>query len=271
MDNEKSLEIPRVLSEREISSQRTVALSALTITEDERKWIRQVLSVQSEPGIKPSYFYLKKKIAERNGSKKMTRKDLDNKRKKSKNFTPEMLLEFRIKHVRENEENFPGIYIIYNSVKDMYYVGQAERVLDRAYNHFIKNGGNPEVYKDYCSGDQFSISLIPLKDTSFTTLSELEDNAIRAYDSIAPDGYNINPGNVIDGLPFFKSEEYQEVADLILDKIKETEIFSTLSNQKKRMKYTQTLLLELGVPSNVHFLVNFVMMITKHRKAKIKG
>lgn len=47
-------------------------------------------------------------------------------------FTPQELLEFRNKNVRESLNDFSGIYIILNCVNDTYYVGQAEIVLNRA-------------------------------------------------------------------------------------------------------------------------------------------
>ncbi|MFJ7512568.1 excinuclease ABC subunit C [Peribacillus simplex] len=271
MDNEKSQEILRLITEKKIAYQRAVALSAQALTEDERNSIRQVLS-DYDPfkiEISPSYFYRKNTIIERNANKGTVRKELDDLRKKMIKFTPQELLEFRHKNVRESQNNFSGIYIIHNCVKDIYYVGQAERVLNRAYKHFLENGGSPGVYKDYLLGDKFSISLIPLENTSFSSPNELEDNAIRAYDSLIPYGYNRSPGNVMDK-HIFKSDNYQKAAELILDKIKGTDMFSSLSNNDKRMEYTRTLLSELVLPSNTHFLLNFVKMIKAYQKVNKK-
>lgn len=288
MDNEKSQEILRLITEQKIAYQRAVALSAQALTEDERNWIRQVLSDYDpfEIEISPSYFYRKKTIIERNSNKGTVRKELDDLRKKMIKFTPQELLELRNKNLRENRgiENFSGIYVIHNRVKDIYYVGQAERVFDRAYQHFFINAASkkerhelnvrfnlPEIYNDYNLGDKFSISLIPLESTSFSSLNELEDNAIRAYDSLIPKGYNRNPGNVMDK-PIFNSDDYQKAADLILDKIKGTDMFSSLSNDDKRWHYTRTLLSELVLPSsNTHFLFNFVKMIKAYQKVNKKS
>lgn len=70
------------------------------------------------------------------------RKELDALRKKNEKFTPQELL--KLKKERENQgiENFAGIYIIHNRVKDIYYVGQAKRVFDRAYKHFVTNSAS---------------------------------------------------------------------------------------------------------------------------------
>ncbi|ALC83899.1 MULTISPECIES: GIY-YIG nuclease family protein [Bacillus] len=238
------------------------------LTEDELNWIRHVLSNYKPFEISPSYFYKMTTEIERNGNKGIVRKELDELRKKMIKVTPQELLEFRNKNVRERRGiyNFSGIYIIHNCVKDIYYVGQAERIFDRAYQHFVINAGNAEIYKDYSLGDEFSISLIPLENTSFSSLNELEDNAIRAYDSFK-NGYNRMPGNIMDK-HIFKNADYEKAANLILDKIKGTEVFLSLSNNRKRMNYTSSLFSELKLPRNIHFLLGFVKMIKEYQKAK---
>jgi hypothetical protein len=237
------------------------------LTEDEVNWISHVLSNYDPFEISPGYFYKKKTEIERNRNKGIVRKELDHLRKKMIKFTPQELLEFRIKNVRESQgiKNFSGIYIIHNCVKKIYYVGQAERVFDRVYMHFVINAGNPRIYMDYSLGDEFSISLIPLENTSFSLLNELEDNAIRAYDSLQ-NGYNRMPGNVMDK-HIFKNDDYQRAADLILDKIKGTELFLSLSNDRKRMAYTKSLLSELRLPNNFHFNVGFTKLTKEYQKA----
>ena len=194
MDDEKSLEILRLITGKKIAYQRTVSLSIQALTEDERNWVRQVLSSDDYDTfeISPSYFYKKKTESERNRNKGIVRKELDELRKKMMNVTPQELLDFRNETARESQDNFSGIYIIQNCVKDIYYVGQAERVFDRAYMHFVINKGNTEIYKDYSLGDKFNICLIPLGNTSFSSLNDLEDNAIRAYDSLITNGNNRN-------------------------------------------------------------------------------
>ncbi|MCY8285229.1 hypothetical protein [Bacillus inaquosorum] len=113
--------------------------------------------------------------------------------------------------------------------------------------------------------DTFSISLIPLSITSFLSLNELEDNAIRAYDSIH-DGYNKMPGNVMDKY-IFRNDEYQQAANLILNKIQGTELFSSLTNDRKRMIYISSLFAELRLPENIHFKLGLLKAIKEYQKA----
>ncbi|MEC5220035.1 excinuclease ABC subunit C [Bacillus atrophaeus] len=237
------------------------------VTEDELNWIRNVLS-DYEPGEISNSYYIKKKTEfERSQNKEIVRKYLDALRNKRNFYTPQDLLLFRNKKERDSQglRDFSGIYIIHNSVKDSYYVGQAGRVFNRAYNHFLANAGNDQVYEDFCLGDTFSISLIPLNITSFSTLNELEDNAIRAYDSFH-DGYNKMSGNVMDKY-IFKNGEYQEAANIILDKIKGTELFSSLTNDRKRMIYLNSLFAELRLPENILFRLGLLKAIKENQKA----
>ncbi|MBZ5752184.1 excinuclease ABC subunit C [Metabacillus rhizolycopersici] len=273
----------------EINYQRAVALSVQAITEDERNWIRQILSAEdsdSDP-FKPSpnYVRLKKAQFEIRESKENVRKDLDTLRENMKKFTPKELIELSNKNVRESRgiKNFDGIYIIHNCVKDIYYVGQAVRVFDRAYRHFVTNPAKnekryegtvefnlPEIYDDYHLGDKFDISLIPLGDTSFSTLDDLEAYAISAYNaSVEYGGYNRTHGNVITKV-CFKNDSEEKAANLILNKIKGTEIFSNLKNNDDRRKYTHTLALELALPSNLNFRSNFSKSIKECQKANKK-
>ena len=286
MDNEKSLEILRVITEREIAYQRAVALSVQALTEDERSWIRQVVSGYDADSltISPSYVHLKKIQFERNANKEIVRKELDALSKEIEKFTPQELIKIGNKKERDSRgiEDFEGIYIIHNLVKDIYYVGQSIGVFGRSYKHFVTNPAEnraryslsvefnlPEIYDDYRLGEKFSISLIPLENTSFSTLDEFEYNAISAYNaSVEYGGYNRTHGNVINK-GFFKNDDLEKAASLILNKIKGTEIFSTLTNDKLRMKYTKTLSSELVLPSNPPFLLNFVKMI-KYQKANKK-
>lgn len=254
------------------------------LTEDELNWIRKVLE-DYEPGISASYFYRRNTIIERNKNKGNVRKELDSLRKKMIKYTPQELLELKNKKVRESRDvnNFSGIYIIHNCIRDLYYIGQSVKAFDRAYTHFVKNQelkkgryemnvqfNLPEIYYDYNLGDKFSISLIPLEDTSFSTLNELEDNAIRAYDSLVPNGYNRNPGNIMDK-PIFANDDFEKAANLILDKIKGTEVFLTLTNNRKRLWYSIDLLSELGLPENLTFANNLADLIKDYQKANKKS
>ncbi|MEK4660137.1 MULTISPECIES: excinuclease ABC subunit C [Bacillus] len=255
------------------------------LTEDELNWVRHVLN-DYEPDISASYFYRRNTIIERNNNKGIVRKELDILRKKMIKYTPQELLVLKSKKVRESWDinNFSGIYIIHNCVKDLYYIGQAEKVFDRAYMHFVKNSelqrgryelnvqfNLPEIYHDYNFGDKFSISLIPLGYTTLSTLNELEDNAIRAYDSLVPNGYNKNTGNVMDK-PIFENDDFEKAANLILDKIKGTEIFLTLTNDRKRFQYSINLLSELGLPTkNSVFANNLSGLIKAYQKDNKKS
>lgn len=257
------------------------------LTEDELNWIKKVfvdqhnLDFDAIIEMPPHYVRLKKERVELRANKEIARKELDTIRKNAKKFTPEELIELKTKNVRESKaiENFAGIYIIHNSVKDIYYVGQSKGVFDRAYQHFVTNPAEnkaryegtvefnlPEIYDDYRSGDKFNINLIPLGNTSFSTLNELERNGICAYDaSVEYGGYNRTNGNVIN--KSFFSEEYQKVAEFMLDKIKEKEEFISLTNGKKRFKYIIDLFYEFGLPNNYKFISSFVKMIQEYQKA----
>ncbi|PLS07683.1 excinuclease ABC subunit C [Bacillus halotolerans] len=237
------------------------------LTEDELKWMREVLRDYEFGEISPSYFYKKKTEIERNRNRGIVRKELDTLRNKMRKYTPDELLSFRKISDRDihDYENFSVIYIIHNCNLDEYYIGQAVKVVDRARMHFLANAGNEEVYKDFSLGDTFSISCIPLNITSYSTLNELEDNAIRAYDSFH-NGYNKMPGNVMDKY-IFKNDDYEKAANLILDKIKGTELFASLTNDRKRMKYTRSLFTELELPENIHFRLGLVKCIKAYQKA----
>ena len=89
--------------------------------------------------------------------------------------------------------NFAGVYIIFNKTKNMYYVGQAQKILDRVNNHFTGKG-NGDVYADYKYGDSFTIKMIALEGSGFETLNELERCTIQKYDAFSK-GYNKTRGN----------------------------------------------------------------------------
>lgn len=89
--------------------------------------------------------------------------------------------------------NFAGVYILFNSTKNMYYVGQGKEVLNRINAHFTGKG-NGDVYADYKFGDKFTIKIIALEKSGYATLNELERNTIITYDAFAS-GYNKTRGN----------------------------------------------------------------------------
>ena len=116
-------------------------------------------------------------------------------------LTPEEFLQLRKDGLPKNgktrynalSENFAGVYVLYNQTKNMYYVGQGQRVLSRVNAHFTGKG-NGDVYADYKYGDLFTITLFALEESGFSSLNELEREAISAYGAYA-NGYNKTRGN----------------------------------------------------------------------------
>lgn len=92
-----------------------------------------------------------------------------------------------------NNFNFAGVYILYNESKDLYYVGQGKQVLNRVNSHFTGKG-NGDVYADYKYGDSWTIRMIALEGSGFSTLNELELHSIDTYNSYEQ-GYNKTRGN----------------------------------------------------------------------------
>jgi len=89
--------------------------------------------------------------------------------------------------------DFAGVYILVNTTKNLHYVGQGQRVLNRINNHFTGKG-NGDVYADYKYGDSFTVKMITLKKSGFKSLNELERQTIKTYDS-RRNGYNKTRGN----------------------------------------------------------------------------
>lgn len=112
--------------------------------------------------------------------------------------TPEEFFEMRNKSfggraLYSNNYNFAGVYILYNESKDLYYVGQGKQVLNRVNSHFTGKG-NGDVYADYKYGDYWTIRMIALEGSGFSTLNELERHSIDTYNSYEQ-GYNKTRGN----------------------------------------------------------------------------
>lgn len=89
--------------------------------------------------------------------------------------------------------NFTGVYILHNTCKNVYYVGQAVRVMNRVNNHFTGRG-NGDVYADYKYGDKWTITMIALNNSPYNALNDLERYTIQAYNAYDK-GYNKNRGN----------------------------------------------------------------------------
>ena len=87
------------------------------------------------------------------------------------------------KHI-STQSDFAGVYILYNNTKNMYYVGQGKKIFQRVNNHFTGHG-NGDVYADYKYGDDFTIKMIALENSGFSTLNELERNTISTYNAYA--------------------------------------------------------------------------------------
>lgn len=75
-----------------------------------------------------------------------------------------------------------GIYIVHNATKDLYYVGQSAKAIDRAAIQFLGRG-NRDVYADYKYGDSFNIRIIPLSRSCYESLNELKRAAIQALEA----------------------------------------------------------------------------------------
>ena len=103
-------------------------------------------------------------------------------------YTPEQFIN------KETLANYPGVYILHNATKNMNYVGQAQIVSERVTKHFTGRGGNPDVFFDYRSGDNFAVKVIPLKDSGFDSLNQLEKAMIEHYNA-HENGYNKTRGN----------------------------------------------------------------------------
>ena len=107
-----------------------------------------------------------------------------------KELTPEEFLKGR-SLLRQND--FTGVYVLFNKTKGTYYVGQGVRVYKRLAQHFMGEG-NADVYVDWKYGDKFTIKVIPLVGSGYESLNDLERDTISAYDAYYS-GYNKTRGN----------------------------------------------------------------------------
>ncbi len=136
------------------------------------------------------------RIVEENRLKKM----IDDLANNALILTPEQFMEMRKKSFGGRgrpsyvgQFNFPGVYILYNKTKEMYYVGQGKQVLNRVNAHF-SGKGNGDVYADYKYGDAFTIQMIGLEESGFDSLNQLERFVILRYNAFSK-GYNRTRGN----------------------------------------------------------------------------
>jgi len=89
--------------------------------------------------------------------------------------------------------NFEGVFILFNKTKNMYYIGQGQKALDGANNH-LTGKGNGDVYADLKHGDEFTVKMISLETSGYSSLNELKRHTIFTYDAYAK-GYNKTRGN----------------------------------------------------------------------------
>lgn len=75
-----------------------------------------------------------------------------------------------------------GIFIVHNATKDLYYVGQSAKAIDRAAIQFLGRG-NCDVYADYKYGDSFNVRIVPLPGSGYENLNELKRAAIQALEA----------------------------------------------------------------------------------------
>lgn len=99
--------------------------------------------------------------------------------------------DFRL--LSSNSQTFAGIYVLLNKTKGINYVGQSRDVYGRVKQH-TTGYGNGNVYADMKYGDIFAVKLLPLKNSGFNSLNELEKFAIDAFDAYKH-GYNRTSGN----------------------------------------------------------------------------
>lgn len=86
-----------------------------------------------------------------------------------------------------------GVYVLYNKTKNKYYVGQGKQVMNRVNAHFTGHG-NGDVYADWKYGDEFTIRIIRLEDSGYSSLNALERDTIASYSAYYK-GYNKTRGN----------------------------------------------------------------------------
>lgn len=81
-----------------------------------------------------------------------------------------------------------GIYIVHNATKDLYYVGQSAKAIDRAAIQFLGRG-NCDVYADYKYGDSFNVRIVPLSKSGYESLNDLKRAATQALEAAGEELY----------------------------------------------------------------------------------
>lgn len=81
-----------------------------------------------------------------------------------------------------------GIFIVHNATKDLYYVGQSAKAIDRAAIQFLGRG-NCDVYADYKYGDSYNVRIVPLSESGYESLNELKRAAMQALEAAGEELY----------------------------------------------------------------------------------
>ena len=93
-------------------------------------------------------------------------------------MTPQQFMQLRSNYRLSAQLDCPGIYILNTRVSQ----------------HFTGHGGNGDVYADYKYHDRFEIHIVKFEGSGYSTLNEMERQAIDAYDAYTK-GYNKTRGN----------------------------------------------------------------------------
>ena len=104
--------------------------------------------------------------------------------------------EFSYKKNKLKREGFnsEGVYIFTNLSNNNYkYVGQSVDMLHRVETH-LKGRGNKSIYQAVRQGNQFTIELVKLSESTFSSLDTLERYMISVNNSYY-NGYNKTRGN----------------------------------------------------------------------------
>lgn len=81
-----------------------------------------------------------------------------------------------------------GIFIVHNATKDLYYVGQSAKAIDRAALQFLGRG-NCDIYADFKYGDAFNVRIVPLSTSGYESLNELKRTAIKKLEAAGDELY----------------------------------------------------------------------------------
>ncbi|MGL5617811.1 MAG: GIY-YIG nuclease family protein [Metamycoplasmataceae bacterium] len=90
-----------------------------------------------------------------------------------------------------SKSDSPGIYVLYNKTKSLYYVGQSKNVIKRVRGH-LTGSGNGNVYADFKYGDDFEVII---HKCYVSELNLIERRFISQYNASGSQGYNKNRGN----------------------------------------------------------------------------